>query len=350
MKYTEITKEFTEEFFKEVDASKNIIITSHFSPDGDSISSVLSMYRIITDKYKDKNVKIVYSNELDEHFKYFENFEKIEWVKDVSDYLMKFDLLIMLDCGNYSRFTKYPEKIQEVKNQICIDHHASLSSDFKLSTIIPSISSCSELIFRLFEEHITLDKNLAETFLLGILTDTGNFAFLDGAQSETLLIAKKLIDAGNISINTLRSNYIGISKREFNLVSEFIKNTSFGKVEGWPPFQYTFIRKEFIESENYTSNEIGTASSSYIAGYLTSLAGYTWGFIVKPKSNYCSVSMRALPGSVNVRDIVERMSIGGGHDRAAAGIFKKDDDPKEPRVCIEKIIEWMENNKPQLTK
>ncbi len=348
MNYNSITKEFTDEFFKLVEASNNILITSHFSPDGDSISSVLSMYRILKDQYQDKNVRIAYSGEFDAHFDYFENFKKIEWTDDVANHLDAADLLIALDCGNFSRFTRFPEKTQEIKNTICIDHHASVPDTFTLSTIVAEMSSCSELIFKLFENKITLDKNLAETFILGILTDTGNFAFLDPSQSDTFLTAKKLIDAGKININILRSKYTGISQKEFSLVQEFVKNTSFREVEGWPPFQYTYVTRDAMESGGYTDNEIGAANSAYIAGYLTSLVGYDWGFIIKPKSLYCSVSMRSLPGGVNVRDLLERMSLGGGHDRAAGGIFKKDTDSKDPKMCVEQIVEWMKNNKPVL--
>ncbi len=346
MNYNKITTEFTENFFDIVKDSKNIVITSHIAPDGDSISCVLSMYRVIKDNFIDKDVRIVYSNNLDDHFKYFENFEKIEWTADVAENLNDTDMLIVLDCSNYNRFAKNIEKIKNIKNKICIDHHESTPDEFDLGVIIPSIRSCSELVFRLFENNITLDKNLAETFLLGILTDTGSFTFLDYTQSDTFLIAKKLIDAGKINITTLKMQYSQISKREFNLMQEFIKNTSLREIEGWPPFQYTYVDREVIERENYTKNEITAANTAYISGHMNSLKGYTWGFIVKPKPNFCSVSMRALPGSVNVRDLLERMSLGSGHDRSAGGIFKAENDSKDPKVCIEKIIEWMKNNKP----
>jgi phosphoesterase RecJ-like protein len=348
MNYSKITKEFTDEFFKLVEASENIVITSHMSPDGDSISCVLSMYRIIKDNFPGKNARIIYSGELDGHFGYFENFDKIEWTDDVVNSLGNSDLLIALDCGSFSRFTRFSEKIQAVKNTICIDHHASVPDAFSASVIVPEMPSCSELIFRLFESHVVLDKNLSETFLLGILTDTGNFIFLDASQSDTFVVAKKLIDAGKINIGILRSTYTGISAREFELVQEFIRNTAFEKIEGWPPFQYTYVSREFTEKEQYTNNEFSTASTAYIAGYLTSIKDYTWGFIIKPKSSYCSVSMRSLPESVNVRELLERMELGGGHDRAAGGIFKKDTDPKDPKICVQQIIEWLKNNKPIL--
>jgi nanoRNase/pAp phosphatase (c-di-AMP/oligoRNAs hydrolase) len=301
------------------------------------------VYRIIADKYKDKNIKIVYFDRLDEHFKSFQNFEKIEWIEDIGSYNTEHDLMIMLDCGEYSRVSLNFDKLLKIQNKICIDHHASKPSEFTLSTIIPNIPSCSELIFRLFEEKMSLDKSLAETFLLGILTDTGNFVYLDSSQTETFLVAKKLIDISKVNITEFRQNFSTISKGEFDIVGEFIKNTNFVNVDGWPPFQYTYVSKEFLENGKYTKDEISTAGASYIVSYLTSIKDYNWGFVLKPKSGYCSVSFRSLPRSVNVRDVSEKMGIGGGHDRAAGGLFKESSDPL---LCAEQIISWLKNNKP----
>lgn len=346
MNYSKIAKEFAEDFFKLVENSQNIILTSHFAPDGDSISSVLSVYRIIRDKYKEKKVKIVYSNKIDENFSSFQNFDKIVWVEDMTEHIKDCDLLIVLDCGTLNRFTLHPEKLKDIKNTICIDHHASTPGEFTLSAIMPSIPSCSEVVFRLFENHMNLDKNLSEIVLLGILSDTGNFTFLNSSQSETFAVAQKLIKVGDINLTLLRERYAMISKREYDLLQEFVKNSSFGKVEGWPLFHFTFIDRDVVEKGGYSSNEVVGASRAYIAGYLTSIKGYKWGFILRPKSSYCGVSMRSLPGVVNVRDILERMSLGSGHDMAAGGIFKRENDSLDPKVCIEQIINWMKNNKP----
>ena len=339
-------QEFIAGFFDLVEKSENIIITSHFSPDGDSIGSVLSVYRIITDKYKDKNVRIVYSNQYEESFSKFENFGKIEWVDDVTDEISDCNLLIALDCSLYTRFTRFPERVAEVKNTICIDHHASKPDKFTLSAIEPSVPSCAQLIFSLFEESMNLDKGLAEVFLLGIMTDTGNFVHIDSSQADTLLIAYKLASIGGINLHELQLRYSPISKREFTLLQEYVRNVAFGNVEGWPDFLYTFIERKFIEEGGYTNNETLIASKAFISKYLISISGYSWGFVFRPKTSFSGVSMRSTPGSVNVRDIVERMQIGGGHDRAAAGIFKREGDSPDPHACIEKILEWLKNNKP----
>lgn len=343
MKYMEITKEFTEKFFDLAESSKDVVITAHSSPDGDSISCVLAMYRILSDRYPDKKVRVVYSGSPDEHFSYFQNFEKIQWAKDMTERLEECDLLIMLDCSQYRRFTGFPEKLSGVKNQVYIDHHASEPGDCTLGISVPEMPSCSELVFRLFEDALKLDKNLAETFLLGIISDTGSFTFLDSSQSETFLIAKKLVDAGGINISELKSKYLFITDREFTLLQEFIRNTSFGEMPNWPPFQYTYARREFVEENKYTNNELSAASKAYIAGYMGSLKGYSWGFVIRPKSSFCGVSFRSLLGGVNVRKISEKMELGGGHDRAAGGIFR---DEKDPKKCADLILEWMKSNKP----
>jgi nanoRNase/pAp phosphatase (c-di-AMP/oligoRNAs hydrolase) len=51
---------------------------------------------------------------------------------------------------------------------------------------------------------------------------------------------------------------------------------------------------------------------------------------------------------VNVRDLAERMGIGGGHDRSAGSAIKKVDKDIESQQAIDTIIEWMKTNKPLL--
>ena len=79
---------FRKSFFELIDVSSSIIITSHISPDDDSIASVLSMYDVVTKYKSDVQVRIVYtaekSNEVVGRYGTFQNFEQIEFVDDVA--------------------------------------------------------------------------------------------------------------------------------------------------------------------------------------------------------------------------------------------------------------------------
>ncbi len=92
---------------------------------------------------------------------------------------------------------------------------------------------------------------------------------------------------------------------------------------------------------------MSAASHIYMGQYLPRVQGYAWGFVITPRIDGSTrMSGRSLATSVNVRDMHERLGIGGGHDRASGGIFKKENIDVEPKQCIVEVLEWMEHNVP----
>lgn len=348
MHYTEITDQFGADFFKFTDTAKKICITAHISPDEDSMASLLATYRLLSDKYPSKEVKMIYGTERIPRYESFQNFNQIEFVNDIADCLDDFDLIICLDGSQHHRFTGQPEKLKNFQGKkICIDHHSSPVDEFDLSIIAPRISSTTEIIYLTFYKDRDIDKSLAEIFLVGILGDTSNFTYLRSDQTETLMTAKKLIEAGQIEIAELQSRYRTILPRLLILIQEFLENTQFHQVKNWPDFQASFITREFAEKHDFTDKEIAEAGAIYIAAYVRAITGYPWGFIITPRvSGQANVSFRSLPGSVNVREMAERMGIGGGHDRAAGGTFKEKGKILDSKECLNKVLDWINKNEP----
>lgn len=348
MKYSKVDPEFKEQFIKFVDQSNKIIVTAHKSPDDDSVASILSVYNFISTKYPKKQLQMVYTGERVEKYKIFKNYDKVKFVRDLVDVVDGVDLLIMLDGSQYERFTEKPEELKvEVKNTICIDHHSSPINDFSLSLVVPSISSNAELIYLSLYQNEEVDKDLAETLMLGILGDTNNFLYLKAHQSNTLITAKKLMEISKMEMQEFQSRYSTISKRAFAVIQELVSNTRYHKVKNWPAFQTSFLSKELKKKEKYTNGEISEASHAYSSQYLRLIDGYTWGFIITPKSNGTfDISLRSLPNSVDVREMMERMAIGGGHDRASGGTFR---DQTDAESCFKKTMFWMSENLPKLS-
>lgn len=356
MHHTEITPQFAADFFKFTDKAKRLCITAHISPDEDSMASLLAAYRLLTDRYPEKEVGVIYGTERIPRYETFQNFDRIEFVKDIADHLDDFDLLVCLDGSQYHRFTARPEALKTFQGKkICIDHHSSPVDEFDLSIIAPRASSTAEIIYLTIGNDEDIDKELAEIFLVGILGDTGNFTYLRPDQTGTLMTAKKLIETGQIEIAALQSRYRTIPPRLLILIRKFLENTQFHRVKNgldklavsWPDFQTSFITREFAEKQGFTDKEIAEAGAIYIASYIRAITGYSWGFVVTPRTNgQVSISFRSLPGSVNVREVAERMGIGGGHDLAAGGTFREEGRPLDSEECLEKVLEWLKENKP----
>jgi phosphoesterase RecJ-like protein len=338
---------FRRDFFALTEKAQHIVITSHYSPDDDSIGSVLAVYTILTTQYPAKDIRIIYTGAPSERHNVFAQFEKIEFVTDVGNELTGADLLIMLDANQYARFSKVPELLQQVPQTIAIDHHASAPDTFTLSLVVSHFSSNCELIYRALDTESMLTKTLAGYFLLGILGDTGNFAYVTPEQSDVFLVVKKLVNTVGVSIDSFRARYGGIPKHIIPLLQELVKNTTYQSMQGWPDFQYSFIERSVIQTGNYTDEDMSAASHIYMGQYLPRVLGYGWGFVLTPRSDGgVRMSGRSLATSVNVRDMHERLGIGSGHDRAAGGNFKKETVDREPKQCIVEVLSWMEHNTP----
>lgn len=337
---------FRTAFFAQCERANTIAITAHYSPDDDSIASVLSVYTILTTQYPSKSVRIVYTGKPVERYNIFHNFEHIEFVDDIANHLTGTELLIILDVSRLARISNVPEKITAlgIPAMIAIDHHASPPDEFTLSLIEPTmLSSNAELVYRALGAESMLTKELAELFLLGILGDTGNFAYVNPGQTGVFAIAKGLIEMVGMPIDAFRARYGGIPKHIVPLLQVLVQNMAYSSVTGWPDAQYSFIDRATMEAGGYTDEDMSAASHIYMGQYLPRIQGQGWGLVATPREDGSArISGRSLRGSVNVRELFERMGIGGGHDRAS-GAAMPDMDGK-PAVLA--ILEWMKHNQP----
>lgn len=341
-------QEFTKKFYELVGISKNILIASHKNPDDDSISSVLSIYQILTNKYSDKNIRIIYSGDFNKRWSYFKNFEKIEIVDDIASLSEEFGLIICLDAAQYSRVSDLPDKLRNSQaKKICIDHHSSKVDDFDLIYLKPGTSSTAEHIFTLFcPQNLKIDKRLAETLLLGILGDTGVFRWVGPEKAEIMDIAKKLIVDSEVEIESLLSKYQGYSEAAFGVMKECMKNVQLYSVNEWPRFIATFVSRKFQEENDYSDEEINEAVHVFIDTYARAIKGISWGAVFSPVSTgIVKASLRSMANSTNVRLIAEGMGLGGGHDAASGMKFKPEGDEKlEPEECLNKFLQWLKDN------
>ena len=350
MNYTAPSTEFRREFLSLVGQAQTILLTAHVSPDDDSIASVLSLLYILKIKYPKKTLRIVYTGQPTKKYQSFANSDQVEFVEDLANHLGKADLLIFLDGSQYHRFSKQPEKLQRFAGDtICIDHHSSPIDQFSLSLVAPTISSTAEIVYLSLCQDESIDKPLAELFLLGILGDTNNFSYLKPHQTDTLITAQKLLSISQVEIQTFKARYSTISTKVFDLVSAFAENTQFHKLPGWPPFQTSHITRNYLEGRQYTENEVADACHTYMSYFLRSITDYQWGFVTYPLSGSdCKISLRSLPDSVNVREIVERMEIGGGVNLSAGGTFKAESDQEQqPAECLSQAIDWLKTARPR---
>ncbi len=327
---------------KVIEKSNNIVITSHKNPDDDAISSLLSLYNYIINSFPTKKVSMVINGTNTNRHDYFNNYSQINFVAEICDHIKEVDLLIFADGCQYSRFTNNPELIAaHPAKKICIDHHPNPPDIFDITLIDINSTSTVEIIHKLLFENQKISKLLADIILLGIIGDTGTFNYVKPSQTDIFLLAKKLIDINQTDIQTFKSNYSKISQESYQAISELIKNTTFHTSSNNPSFQVSFLSKTFVDKHKISQENLSEASHVYMSSFLRVIEGYTWGLVVTPSNeNDSNISLRSLPNSVNVRSFMQKMAIGGGHDRAAGGEIKN----STPQKTIKTLISWIEAN------
>lgn len=342
---TEINKKLKKKFDSILFESESIVITSHFSPDDDSIASVLSVYYYIINilNLKSSRIKIIYTGEKNEKWSSLANFDKINFVDDLFNHIKNSDTLIMLDGGGYKRFSRNEEMCNFLGKTLCIDHHPKPVNQFDFQLVAKQFTSTSEIIYRFLFENEKINKDICEILLLGIVGDTGSFRFINNLNANVLSVAEKLIIEGEINVDTFIGKFEKINKNSYQILIELMKNSKIKNIKNWPEFVYSYIDMSKCVKAKYSDNDI-SEGSSYFTRYLRAVNGVEWGMVITPRlqDNTHSVSFRSSPGSVVTRDIGEKMKIGGGHDRASGGKIQTNNTKK----AVNFIFDWIKKNRP----
>ncbi len=345
--YTNISREFVSRFNDEVIKAGSIVVVTHMGPDDDAISSLLATYTYLVDILKVKGeVEMMITGKVEDKWEYFQYFDKVTFVDDISRHIDGVDLLINLDSPSWHRVSNSDENFSG--QTICIDHHASKDGRMKLHMLVDNMTSTAELVYHLFFEHEKkLSKEVCETLFLGISGDTGNFNYITPDQLSVFDVVKRIMREGNIKIELLKSKYRGMTKEQYEgfspLYAHTLDNSKIYSIKGWPNFMTSYVDRDFLEQSKLSFEDAGTAVHFFGGKFLKSVIDVPWGFVARPSDKgRTSITLRSLPRSVNVREFAERLEIGGGHDRAAGGRM----DVVNTKQAIEKIIDWMKKNEP----
>ena len=223
---------YLKEYFK---TKRNIIITTHRSPDGDALGSSLALYNIL--KENGHNVNIIVPN----NFPYFLDFlpnssNVLIFDKEIEESINKInhvDTFFFLDFNTFSRLDKMSEHVSKKDAYvILIDHHQD-------SKIVPDQSHCdtnicstAELVYDFIKKmDWNISKETAMSLYTGIVTDSGSFKYptvtskTHDIVSDLLsfdinhsLIHKNLFDSNTLSRMRLLGKCISTN---FKLFSDF---------------------------------------------------------------------------------------------------------------------------------
>lgn len=289
----------------ELKNAKTIVVLTHESPDGDAISSSLSVFHAL--QQYGKNVDVV----IPEHAKDFDFLPGADQILN-NGKEEQYDLAISVDCTDLKRLAGGKEYFETAKKTVEIDHHSVNAMFADYNYVDPVSPSCCQVLIGMFEYYgVEITKEIANCILTGMITDTGGFQW-GGVTPETFEFAAELIRKGakikEICRKALRNKTKAHCKLE-RLVYDRLEFYEDDKIA---------ISYITIEDNQNTGAKLGDEEG--LTEMLRDIEGVEVAVLLKEKEgkNGYKASLRSHE-TINVSEIC--LLLGGGGHPGAAGCF-----------------------------
>ena len=292
-----------------IDSVQRIAITCHKSPDGDALGSTLALCHVL--RRMGKDAAVVTPDMAPRALEF------VPGVRDIAVFtkheararriLNDAQLLCCLDFNDLVEPLNIP--------RVLIDHHLDPKGTYDVMISHPEVSSTCELVFRVLMQMGLLrlmDRHAASCLYVGLLTDTGGFAYsCDNPEFYEILasVTRRRIDRVmlfNRALNTFSADSLRL---QGYAISE--------KMQLYPDQGVSLIvlSKEELERFNYNRGDTETLVNKPLA-----IPGIYWSVFMREDPDRIKVSCRS-QGDFSVSDICARYFGGGGHMNAAGGEF-----------------------------
>lgn len=302
-----------------INGVQRIAITCHKSPDGDALGSTLALCHVLRRLGKDA---VVVTPDMVP-----KSLEFVPGVRDVVVFtkhelrvrhvLKEAQLIFCLDFNAIHRIDRLGELIEPLKaSRVLIDHHLDPEDIFDVSISFPEASSTCELVYRVLMQMGLLrflDRHAASCLYVGLLTDTGGFAYsCDNPEFYEILasVMRRRFDRVrlyNLAMNTFSADSLRL---QGYAISE--------KMQLFPECGAALIvlDKAELERFNYNRGDTETLVNKPLA-----IPEIYWSVFMREDADRIKISCRS-QGDFSVSSICSHYFNGGGHENAAGGEFE----------------------------
>lgn len=286
-----------------IDKSSSIVLLSHENPDGDAIGSLIAFYQFLVSI--NKSVDMI-SSKVPTKFNFLNGYDKI-----LIGSKKKYDLAIILDCATKERI-EFGNNNIEFNNSIVIDHHEGNTKYGNNNYIEGKVSSCCQILYYLFKSwNVLFNKNIGESLMVGVLTDTNGFKN-DNVDKNTFVMVSEMMDIGVNIYNLRKKSLTEMTIPQYELMKLALNRLEFfynGMIA------FSFITKDDMERLNA---QVGDHEGLVELG--RDIVGVEVSIFMREDEGY-RVSFRSNE-TVNVCEIAKIFG-GNGHSRASGAKLEK---------------------------
>ena len=306
-----------------IKSSKNILITSHVNPDGDTLGSMCGMYELIKTNFK-KKCDMLLVSKLPDKYTFIPNVKLAKHIEEI-DKSREYDLVINVDIAAIDRICDGKILFEKAKHTVNIDHHKTNNSYGELNFVEGDASSTAEVIYAVAKDlNWKISRDAAKCLYVGILTDTGSFRF-SNTTPRAMEFAAEMLKSGINPQEMFKHCYETYTKGMALCQAYCVNKAVFLDDD---KIVYTTVYKKDMEKFN-TDEEFAEGLTERLRAITSTCVA----FVAKEmKNGGCKISMRSK--SIDVAEICGIFG-GGGHKFAAGCTMKSNVEESVKKILAE---------------
>ena len=297
---------------------RNIVIVAHTNPDGDAVGSSLAWAAIL--RNMGHSVTCVVPNKYPYFLDWMPGIEEVVIFKTDTERraeraIEAADTIFCLDFNAVSRLEILSETIERNTSavRVLIDHHLAPAPGFDLMFSYPEESSTCFVVYSIIEALCGTDaitRRMAEALYVGMMTDTGNFAF-SYLTPELFRAVAVLVERG-ISIPAIHNSVYNAYTEGRARLFGYAINRKMELIEDGTGAYMSLLESEMRRFQFQQGDSEG------FVNYALTIKKVKMSAMFLAHRKFIRVSLRSR-GDVDVNLFARRYFNGGGHHNAAGG-------------------------------
>ncbi len=297
---------------------KKIVVVSHTNPDGDAIGSSLALAEVL--RNNGHKVDCIVPNRFPYYLKWIPGSEDIhihslDKIQIIDKLIAEAQIIVCADMSALSRLEGLGAVIEANTSakRVLIDHHLNPEGAFDITFSHPDSSSTAFVVFtmlrEMYGEQVFNQRNATQLYV-GMMTDTGNFAF--SFLTPDLFRAVATLSATGIDIPQIYNNvYNSFTEGRARLFGYVINRKMKSLLKG--TVAYLSLTEEEMRRFWFQQGD-----SEGFVNYPLTIKKMRMSAMFSEQHGFIRVSLRSR-GSVDVNTFARRYFNGGGHLNAAGG-------------------------------
>jgi phosphoesterase RecJ-like protein len=304
-------------FLPQLEGKKNIVITTHPSPDADALGSSLALYHFLSGR--GHSITVFTPTDYPEFLFWMPGHEVVlpygeKTNKAITGAIQSADIIFCLDFSILRRLKETEKAVREAKAvKVLIDHHLDPEPFADFALWDTKAAATAELIYDFIiqmkgREEITPD--IANCIYAGIMTDTGSFKH----PSTSAKVHRTVADLIDLGANV---NHVAREIYDTNSVNRL-------RFLGYALLEKLVVRHDLniayfvIGAEEFERFGLKNGDTEGLVNYALSIKGIVMATIIIERSEEVKLSFRSV-GDFAVNKFANDHFSGGGHKNASGG-------------------------------